>query len=362
MISNIEVRYSLVNDFILSISRIIHNDSLASFVSTYDRDLADRVKIDETLTKWVKKTLEKIPEDKKKLMDFYGNKQTAFRMVLLHLNSKNNFIDIGSFFHALQNIDSSQLINEYFSLLFNLFEIELPKPIDELDSSEFMNIVNETEFEANRKWELLQMYNNPQQTLDNLIHLLEWYYENHFKRLEKKLTKIGDRYTKIIRQKLNSYGEEYLLLLTGRDYQKNKDESKKIIIEISYFLELVSIFYERFDCNEDIYYIGFRYNEVFVERKHRVMSNVHLFKALADETRQNMIRLLSERDYYADEFAKAINIANSTVSYHLSILMLEGIITTARLNKKTYFSLKKNKLKKALNQAMQRMLIGEEND
>ena len=43
------------------------------------------------------------------------------------------------------------------------------------------------------------------------------------------------------------------------------------------------------------YVLGFRHMEVFVERKHGILSNVQIFKTLGDETRQNMIKLLQSQ-------------------------------------------------------------------
>ncbi|MEA1973067.1 MAG: winged helix-turn-helix domain-containing protein [Candidatus Cloacimonadota bacterium] len=355
MVSKIEIHYSVVNDFIISISRIISDASINSFISKYDQDLADKVKLDEKISKWVKSIKKEIDKDKLDLMDYFGNRETMFRLVLLHMNCANRFKAVDEFMNFLKSYDSSELITKYFELIFKIFDIK-NDGIKELSDSSFLKIINETNFPSNRKWELLQIYNNPEETKQNLLLLLNWYYKNHFKKVEKKITKVGEKYVNVVNQKIKNYGNEYIELLTGTDYSKDKNLKTKVVLSISYYLELLSLYLERMDIDEDIYFLGFRYDEVFVERKHRVMSNVHLFKALSDETRQNMIRLLSKRDYYADEFAKEINIANSTVSYHLSILFLEGIIKTTKIDKKTYFSLRKKKLKKSIEKATNNML------
>lgn len=357
MVSKIEVRYSVVVDFILSISRVVHNDSLSSFINEYDQDLAEKIKLNEEIIKWIKTVTDNSDDEMTDLMDFFGNKETVFRLVFLHLNSEHKFPTINDFIDFIIDIDAKDLIDKYFEILFDYYEIELDgKKMEELDSNSFMSIIDETEFKANRKWELLQCYNAPEKIKENVIYLFTWYYETHFKQIENKIEKIGKRHVKIIKQKLANYGSEYLLLLTRNDYSKDKMSKKNIVLSISYFLEIIHLFQERKDIAQDTYFLGYRHNELFVERKHRVMSNVHLFKALADETRQNMIRLLSQRDYYADEFAKEFNLANSTISYHLSILILEGIISTTKFANKTYLSLRKDYLKTTIEKAMEKML------
>ncbi len=360
MKEDIEILHSVSYDFVLSLSRLNHNESLSNFIKTYDEELSDKIKLNEGIVKWVKSVLGKISEEKKHLIDVYGNKDTCFRIILLYyiriyqLNSVQQLIDF------IKQKEAQQILEDYFRLLFSY--LKNPKTGNEIveilknNKNELMDFINSTDLLANRKWELLQFASNPDEMKSNLVMLFEWYYVEIFKKEEVKIEKIIGKYEKDLKRKLHNYGYEYLTLLTSSDYSKPVND-RKVVLILSYYLEVIYLLLFRYDKKEDLYFLGYRHNEVFVERKHRIMSNVHLFKALADETRQNIIRLLTKRDYYGEEFAQEMQLSNSTISHHLSILLLEGFIKVKRTVNRNYFTLDKKKLQKTILDAVDRMLV-----
>ena len=66
MLKNVEINHSLVYDFILSMARLNHNETLSGFIDKYDNELADKIKMDENILKWISKTYSEIPEKYKK--------------------------------------------------------------------------------------------------------------------------------------------------------------------------------------------------------------------------------------------------------------------------------------------------------
>lgn len=55
-----------------------------------------------------------------------------------------------------------------------------------------------------------------------------------------------------------------------------------------------------------------------------------VFKALADQTRRKIIKMLLEKDLSAGDIAKAFNTSQPTISYHLDILKASGLVTVER--------------------------------
>jgi len=49
-------------------------------------------------------------------------------------------------------------------------------------------------------------------------------------------------------------------------------------------------------------------------------------------------------------------LANSTISHHLGLLMLEGIVSVKRIENRNYFSLEKERLESLLARTLKRML------
>jgi len=64
-------------------------------------------------------------------------------------------------------------------------------------------------------------------------------------------------------------------------------------------------------------------------------------KAIADETRQMIMRLLCCRELcVSDLVSKLGNISQPTVSYHLQILKQAGLVKTRRDGKQMYYTLR----------------------
>jgi ArsR family transcriptional regulator, arsenate/arsenite/antimonite-responsive transcriptional repressor len=68
------------------------------------------------------------------------------------------------------------------------------------------------------------------------------------------------------------------------------------------------------------------------------MSN-HAFKALADPTRREILRLLREGEKTAGELAERFDMAKPSVSHHFSVLKQAGLITARREGQQIHYSL-----------------------
>jgi len=64
-----------------------------------------------------------------------------------------------------------------------------------------------------------------------------------------------------------------------------------------------------------------------------------LFKALSDETRREILKILSERDMTAGEIAERFQKSWPTISYHLEILKQAELITEEKRGKYIVYSL-----------------------
>ena len=71
---------------------------------------------------------------------------------------------------------------------------------------------------------------------------------------------------------------------------------------------------------------------------------VRLYRALGDETRLRILRLLRERDRYLTEIATEIELSKPTVKHHLSMLRAAGLVTMTEEGSLTYYSLRRQRL------------------
>ena len=66
---------------------------------------------------------------------------------------------------------------------------------------------------------------------------------------------------------------------------------------------------------------------------------VQMFKALSDETRQKILRLLKDHPLSVNEVVDRTGLAQPTISHHLNILKQAGVVVTERRGKQIMYSL-----------------------
>jgi DNA-binding transcriptional ArsR family regulator len=71
---------------------------------------------------------------------------------------------------------------------------------------------------------------------------------------------------------------------------------------------------------------------------------LRLHRALGDETRLRILRLLRERDYYLTEIAERLELSKPTIKHHLAQLRAAGLVTLIEEGGLSYFSLRRERL------------------
>lgn len=72
---------------------------------------------------------------------------------------------------------------------------------------------------------------------------------------------------------------------------------------------------------------------------------VLVFKALADTTRQEIVKMLMEREMAAGEIAASFDMAQPSVSHHLNVLKHAGLICDRRDGQSIIYSLDREAIK-----------------
>jgi DNA-binding transcriptional ArsR family regulator len=68
---------------------------------------------------------------------------------------------------------------------------------------------------------------------------------------------------------------------------------------------------------------------------------VRLHRALGDETRLRVLRLLAGRDHYLTEIALALDLSKPTIKHHLALLRAAGLVTLTEEGGLSYYSLRR---------------------
>ena len=84
---------------------------------------------------------------------------------------------------------------------------------------------------------------------------------------------------------------------------------------------------------------------------------VRLHRALGDETRLRILKLLAGRDLYLTEIAQQLDLSKPTIKHHLALLRSAGLVTITESGTVIYYSLRRNRLDDA-SADIKRFLIG----
>jgi DNA-binding transcriptional ArsR family regulator len=76
-------------------------------------------------------------------------------------------------------------------------------------------------------------------------------------------------------------------------------------------------------------------------------TTVRLYRALGDETRLRILRLLVDTDRYLTELANELELSKPTVSHHLAQLRSAGLVTVVEEGNLTYYSLRRDRVAEA---------------
>ncbi len=76
-------------------------------------------------------------------------------------------------------------------------------------------------------------------------------------------------------------------------------------------------------------------------------ATVRLYRALGDETRLRILRLLADRDRYMTELANELELSKPTISHHLAQLRSAGLVTLTEQGNLTYYSLRRDRVTEA---------------
>lgn len=71
---------------------------------------------------------------------------------------------------------------------------------------------------------------------------------------------------------------------------------------------------------------------------------IRLHRALGDETRLRILRLLRDRDWYLTEIAERLELSKPTIKHHLAQLRAAGLVTLTEEGGLSYYSLRRDRL------------------
>lgn len=206
------------------------------------------------------------------------------------------------------------------------------------------------------KEERLAILRDPEGTLSDLIIVLAAWAE--------RFTPIESRVTAILERDFESRASDRATLAPVDLIERTTNGVrwlpeggvKRVILAPSYF----SRPYNFLMSASDFRLFGYPVSDESLEEVDPLaapQSVVRLHRALGDETRLKILKLLAGRDLYLTEIAQQLDFSKPTIKHHLAMLRSAGLVTITESGTVVYYSLRRNRLDDA-SADIKRFLIG----
>jgi DNA-binding transcriptional ArsR family regulator len=121
---------------------------------------------------------------------------------------------------------------------------------------------------------------------------------------------------------------------------------RRVVLAPSYF----SRPYNFLLAGDDWRFFGYPVADDAVEADDRLAppaAVVRLHRALGDDTRLRILKLLAARDLYLTEIAQQLELSKPTIKHHLALLRAAGLVTIVEAGTVIYYSLRRDRIESA---------------
>ena len=121
---------------------------------------------------------------------------------------------------------------------------------------------------------------------------------------------------------------------------------RRVVLSPTYFSRPYNILL----AGEDWRFFGYPVADDALEAEDRLAppaAVVRLHRALGDETRLRILKLLAGRDLYLTEIAQQLDLSKPTIKHHLAQLRSAGLVTVVEAGTVIYYSLRRDRIEAA---------------
>ncbi len=201
----------------------------------------------------------------------------------------------------------------------------------------------------------LQILREPEATADDLVQVLTA-SADQFRPIESRVAAILERdYDARAADRASLSPVDLIERTTGGIRWLPEGGVKRVILAPSYF----SRPYNFLMSASDFRLFGYPVSDDALEADPLAapQSVVRLHRALGDETRLRILKLLAGRDLYLTEIAQQLELSKPTIKHHMMQLRSAGLVTITDSGTVMYYTLRRNRLDDA-SAEIKRFLIG----
>lgn len=290
----------------------------------------------------------------KKDMDYFIKNFTGSISIPLILSLENGYEAPEEMIDAIAAMTAEEWLQFYFTLnnqeesIMALTDAELQELVKEM-------IMPNWDIPNRDEEMIIELRKYAEESKEQIVQMYRHFYSKHFQPLEgyllDKLNPVVKAHQKVMEEKPKEFLEE-ILWMKADEYSQVED-IQFIVTWIGELSHSVSIDEDRI---AGIYGFGFlqRFDKEFMKRQ-----TMKLFKVLSDERRLDILRLVGKKSRYATELAKELGLTKATVSYHMNLIIEQGLVTIRVEQNRVYYDLNVDRLGKQLTDVI-KDLTGEE--
>jgi DNA-binding transcriptional ArsR family regulator len=344
----LKLKHNLVVEYCYLLTRICNEEIFKNHpvIQHYRQDPDVRKVVDETRAS--------ISPLLKKDLEYFIRNFTGTITIPMVLTLEKGYLHPLEMIDAIEAMDPAEWLQYYFTLndreenIFGYSDEDLRKIIEE---------------QIQPKWDLpnrdheivLEFRKYVKESKEQIVQMYRRFYEQHFRQLEpmlmEKLKGIIEQHQTVLEEHPKEFMEEILWMK-----EEYYDQSENIEFTVTWIGELshsVSV-----DKNKIMGIYGFGYLQRF-DKAFIKMQTMKLFKVLSDERRLEILRMVGKKSRYATELAKELGLTKATVSYHMNLIIEQGLVTIRVEQNRVYYDLNTERLNKQLLDVI-RDLTGEE--
>ncbi|MET1248588.1 metalloregulator ArsR/SmtB family transcription factor [Sporolactobacillus sp. STCC-11] len=302
------------------------------------------------LKQWVDQRRLLLPSNVKDELEVFFSYESYLGLTLIRYAwEAKAYHDVDLFLQALAKLDAHEWFAYFLHTGYGSGDSVDP---DHLSTTTIA--IDQSNLPEQEKWKLLYLYVHKEETKQRMIQLLRKFYDlmnDEFEEFLETQQAVLNR----VKNFAESHGKSSFLTRVSKKYQMPVDQMDEVVLAPSVFYDQWS-----FTTSTDsfcLFLFGTRQlpfeEPAYSADKDKVDQ---AFKVLADEKRLSIIRLLNRSPLYGYELGKRLNLSNSTISHHLSLLASYDLVRPVRSENRVYYEVRNDQIKKLMDQMLQSLI------
>ncbi len=293
------------------------------------------------LEKWVSKTRSALTPEMKSELEVFFSFESFFGLTFIpYTIIPTQHENVNSFISHLKDLSPLEMITIFTHTGYGTNR-KIPTSIE--DRTELIPFINEMNLPDVEKWKLTYLCANAEDSKKRFLTLIEEFYHQFYLPESERLAQIHNESLRELEIELQDNLEQKVGKLVNVAYDSNN-----VIFIPSYFYDSSSFTSYQDETDQLIYGYGVRSVQIRLHKKINEEKLFESFKALADENRIKMIKILIATPCSGYELAQKLGLSNSTISHHVSILSSQGLLTITKQDKKNLYTVNKDLIKTTL--------------